>query len=175
MYRDAGLLMRAVEPRDLEPLRRMHNDPGTLYMLTDTTPVTPSMQRAWFESLGAGASRRYAVEDEAGALIGLVRIDALDLVNRTASIGLDIMPHVRGCGYGRRVMGLLVRYCFEELGLRMLWLATAEFNERAQRLYARLGFRETGRLPEALCRHGSYHDIVHMALRRAEWEKTHES
>ena len=170
MYERDGLTMRAVERNDLEPLRLMHNDPSTLGMLTDTTPVTPAMQEAWFDSLGGGRSRRYLIVDGAGERVALVRLDELDLVNRTVRVGLDVFVEKRRQGFGTRCYGLLLTYCFEELGLEMVWLWTAAFNVAARGLYAKLGFTETGRLPGALRRGGTRHDLVCYSLRSKTWQ-----
>lgn len=168
MYTQDDLTMRCVAECDLEALRLMHNDPSTLSMLTDATPVTPAMQQAWFKSLGGGASRRYVIEDALG-LAAFVRIDGLDMQNGNACIGLDVMVERRGCGLGTRCLKLLLRYCFSELRLHLVWLKTAEFNSVARHLYEKLGFLQAGRLPQALFRGGQYHDLLLMALTRQDW------
>jgi len=168
MYERDGLTMRAVERRDLEPLRLMHNHPSTLGVLTDTTFVTPAMQEKWFESLGGGGSRRYVVEDAEG-LVAMVRIDGLDTRNGNACIGLDVMVERRGRGLGTRCFRLLLRYCFEELRLHMAWLLAAEFNNPARHMYEKLGFVQAGRLPQSLYRDGRYWDLLLMALTKSDW------
>ena len=104
-----------------------------------------------------------------------MRIDEIDSVNRTARVGLDVTVENRRQGYGKRCFGLLLRYCFEELNLNMVWLLTASFNEVAQRLYRSLGFQHTGYLPQMLFRGGEYHNVEHFALLRSGWMTQHKN
>lgn len=166
MYASNNLTMRAVERRDCEPLRVAHN--ASLEYLSDPTFVTESMQEAWFASLGGGASRRYVIDSEAG-LTAFVRIDNRDTVNRTACIGLDIMPNLRRQGWGAKCFALLLRYCFSELNTNMVWLWTAAFNTAARKLYLKMGMEQVGRLPEGLYRGGAYHELLLMCLTREQW------
>jgi RimJ/RimL family protein N-acetyltransferase len=45
-----------------------------------------------------------------------------------------------GSGYGQEAMQLLLRYGFDRLSLRRIWLVVRAENSRAIRLFTRLGF-----------------------------------
>jgi diamine N-acetyltransferase len=168
MYEFDNLTMRAIEERDLETLRVMHNDPSTLYNLTDVTFVTPTMQRKWFESLDRPSSKRYVVEDE-NDLVAFVRIDDINFINRNACIGLDVMKEKRGKGFGKRCYKLIFSYLFQQLNMNMLWLYTADFNKAGVNLYEKVGMKKCGTLPQMLYRDGKYCDCITMYITKDMW------
>jgi len=168
MYLVDDLIMRTIEAADLEDLREMHNHPSTLQMLKDTTFVTHAMQVDWFKGLGAGANRNYVITDNQ-LIVAMIRMYNIDLINSNCEVGIDVMTHLRGQGYGTRCMELVLEYCFQEIGFHMVYLSTAGFNLKAQRLYEKLGFRECGRMPESIRRGGSMHDTVYFALMSVDW------
>jgi RimJ/RimL family protein N-acetyltransferase len=98
-------------------------------------------------------------------------MDGLDERNGNVCIGLDVAVARRGVGLGRRCYGLLLRYCFEELRMHMVWLWTADFNSPAIHLYESLGFERAGRLRHALYRKARYWDVLLMQLTRETWER----
>ena len=161
--------MRAVRQDDLEPLRLMHNDPDTLAYLSDPTPVTPETQQEWYAGIQAGRRKAYVIEDTDGRLLAFVRVSDWDEHNWTACIGLDVVTGRRGQGWGEKCYDLLLRWCFEEQGLEVVWLQTADFNARARRLYEKVGFKRHGEIPQGLYRHGRRWDLLILAMTKEEW------
>jgi RimJ/RimL family protein N-acetyltransferase len=160
-----GLFIRVVEPRDLEAIRSLRNDPTTWVNLTDVRLITGPMQEAWFTKTAQASDRKYfVVGDEAHDFIGIVRCDEIDHLNRSMRVGCDIAPKLRGQRYGSRVYDLLLKYCFDYLNMHRLWLLVIETNAVARQLYTRKSFQEEGRYREALFRDGQYHDYIVMSL-----------
>lgn len=161
MYSFGDLYMRAIDESDLEPIRKMRNDPSTWTYLTDITLLDSNAQRDWFRSLHKSSKHRYyAVANAKHRLVGLVRMDEIDLINRSARIGCDVIPRYRGHGIGSKIMGGLVRYCFNYLNLHRVWLAVLETNKAAIRVYEKVGFKPEGRYKEAIYRDGRYVDYL---------------
>ena len=163
MFRFGGVAIRVVEDRDLEPMRQLRNDPSTWPMLTDVALIDAQAQRDWFQRIRTATNRRYYVVcDDDHDFIGIVRMDEIDTTNRSIRIGADIVPELRRKGYANRVFALLERYCFDTLNMHRLWLLVLETNQAAQALYQKRGFREEGRLTQALFRDGAYRDYILM-------------
>lgn len=160
MYKFDGLYFRALELSDLEPIRGMRNDPSTWCNLTDITFLTSEAQLGWFRSLHKSTHRHryYAVCNRKESLVGLVRMDEIDLINRSARVGCDVFPKYRGKGIGSNIMRGVVRYCFDQLNLHRVWLAVLETNVPAIRVYRKAGFKPEGRYTEAIYRNGRYLD-----------------
>ncbi len=56
------------------------------------------------------------------------------------------------------------------MNLNRVFLTTYDFNERAQRSFARAGFTVEGRLRQHVFVDGAYHDAIVMGLLRDEFE-----
>ncbi|MCF6296421.1 MAG: GNAT family N-acetyltransferase [Flavobacteriaceae bacterium] len=50
------------------------------------------------------------------------------------------------------------------MNMNMVYLKVASFNPNAKKLYLKIGFQETGRLPQFYYRHGKYWDYIIMSI-----------
>lgn len=158
------LLIRLLEFNDLETLRDLHNSEDTLQWLTDIFHVTREEQKAWFLKINMSRrNRRYTVlSKETSEIVGLVRLDEIDLVNRNAIIGLDIGINFRRQGFASEIYECIINYAFNALNLHRLSLVTLENNIAAQNLYTKLGFKKEGVLTEAILRDGEFKNLICM-------------
>lgn len=165
------LLIRLLERRDLEEVRLLHNDDGTLARLTDIAHVSEPQQEGWFQSVSTSrTSRRYVARRRPdGALVGVFRIDRLDPLNRNVFVGADVAPALRGQGYAKEMFGYFFRYLFDQCGLHRVALVTLETNAPAIALYRKLGFVEEGRERQSIFRDGRFQDLIAMGLLADEW------
>lgn len=167
---DRSIDLRTVEHGDLADVAKLRNEPSTWSQLTDPIPVTDKDQEAWFSSISLRAGRFWAIAcNKASPFIGLVRMDERDTQNRSLRVGLDVVPKMRGCGYGTAIYETLLSYSFRELNVHRLWLQVLETNERAIRLYEKLGFRREGTLRDAVFRNGAYVGYVVMSMLEQEY------
>ena len=67
-----------------------------------------------------------------------------------AHMHINIMPEYQRQGYGRELIGQLVRWLQEEKGLERMWLGMDPRNVSAKKFYERLGFRAIGGAPEGI-------------------------
>jgi RimJ/RimL family protein N-acetyltransferase len=175
IYRIGYIYFREIEKKDIEILRRMHNDPTTLSMLTDPTYITKNMQLNWFKSLHkSNKSKRYSLctnSDGKKTLLGMIRFDQIDHLNKNMMVGLDIIPALRGKGFGKMGYYLILNYCFNELKMHKVTLYTAAYNDIAKSLYNKLGFKVEGLLKEHLIKGDKYSDLIVMSLFRRDFLK----
>jgi len=171
MYRFGDIAFRPLEETDLEPLRLLHNDHDTLLQLGSVELFSAPEQEDWFQKVTrSNTVKRYTmVFPDSGELLGLLRFQNIDISNRNCEIGLDIMPKHRGKGYGRKCYGMTLEYLFLHFNMNLVWLRVGDFNPHARDLYQKIGFRETGRFPGFLYRHGKYHDYVLMSMLRDDY------
>jgi len=66
-----------------------------------------------------------------------------------ASLGIMMLPEFRGEGLGTRMINAAEGQA-KKMGVRLLWLSVFQGNERANRLYEKMGFRKYGVLPKAV-------------------------
>ncbi|KAL1875940.1 hypothetical protein VTK73DRAFT_9724 [Phialemonium thermophilum] len=91
--------------------------------------------------------------------------------HRSLTVGLVLAREFRGRGYGGEVMNWLLDWGFRRVGVHRIGLTTWSYNERALRLYRRIGFVEEGREREARFFDRQWYDIVHFGILEQEWEK----
>jgi RimJ/RimL family protein N-acetyltransferase len=84
--------------------------------------------------------------------------------HRNASIGLRILADYRGQGYGTEAIKWVVDYGFRRAGLHKIKIDYFGHNEKAGKLYQRLGFVEEGRLRDELWHDGKWWEMVEMGM-----------
>lgn len=166
-----GVGIRAVEFTDLPFLKDLRNDPTTWYYLSDISMLTQTGQEHWYEKLLTDRTRKYFIIFDSidKQSIGMVRCDEIDHINRSIRIGMDIHPSRRGKGIATNTYVLLLRYCFDYLNMHRVWLEVLDFNTIGHRLYSNVGFKEEGRLRDAIFRNGCYHDYIVMSVLENEY------
>ena len=83
------------------------------------------------------------IEKESGRFIG--NIELMDVNETEGELGIAITAGMQDRGFGTEAVAAAVRYGFDTLGLRRVFLRTRLFNARAIRTYEKCGFREFGR------------------------------
>lgn len=78
-----------------------------------------------------------------------------------AHLHIDILPAYQRQGWGKKLIGEVVRYLRDEKGLDGLWLGLDPRNTGGKNFYARIGFKE---MPEA--------PGVVMGLKFEDWKET---
>jgi len=107
---------------------------------------------------------------EANELIGACGFMELDHLNQTAEAGIFIgNKNYWNKGYGTESFRLLLDYGFKALNLYNVMLRVYSFNEKAIRIYEKLGFKVIGKRREALRRGNTTYDIIYMDIVREEF------
>ncbi|MBM3457457.1 MAG: GNAT family N-acetyltransferase [Armatimonadetes bacterium] len=101
--------------------------------------------RYYHERAVAPTARQYAVDDLQGQLIGRISLRELDWEAGISVLGITFHAGRLGQGYGTDALHAFLEYYFSTRTMQALFLDVAAFNQRAQRLYEKVGFRECGR------------------------------
>lgn len=102
-----------------------------------------SFARRLEEGLANGAA--IFVAERAGAVLGFVWLVARGAFNRSAYIQLiGVRPEARSGGIGRALM----EFAEARAESRDIFLLVSDFNTDAQEFYARLGYRQVGKLDD---------------------------
>ncbi len=102
--------------------------------------------------------------------IGWSTLAGIDHRTGTAEFGIHLGDR-RGQGFGTEATRLTLDWGFTMLGLHNIMLATAAWNQRAIRVYAKVGFRELGRRRSAGVTMGRRYDAVFMDLLASEFRQ----
>ncbi len=104
------------------------------------------------------------------ALIGATGLHAIDARNRSATLGIVVGDRSAwGQRHGTEATTLIVGYAFDTLNLNRVALEVAVANERAVRIYKRVGFKKEGLLRQSFFRDGRFQDSLVMSILREEW------
>ncbi|MGW4212602.1 GNAT family N-acetyltransferase [Lentzea sp. NPDC004789] len=99
---------------------------------------------------------------ENGRFIGEVVL-TINPPNRSAGMRIALWDGF-GKGYGTAAIKHVLDHAFNVRDLHRVDLEVYEFNERAIHVYKKLGFREEGRLRDALLWDGVFHDAIVMSV-----------
>lgn len=167
------VLLRPMRQEDIATQHSFNQD-LELYGLDSAVPHVSPLERAQaFYTTWTTPDKTiapFAIEVD-GNYIGYCILR--DIQNRHGNLELGILIGDRaywGHGYGREVIGLLLRYGFHYLGARRIALTTHAKNERAIHCYRACGFVEEGRPRKVVWIEGEYTDLVEMSILREEWQ-----
>ena len=169
-----------LRPLDLDDLDRCHgwiNDPVVAAQIGRHRPMSRAMESEWLSKQYRSLSDMSlaVVLKDGDRHIGNVGLHSIDGDNRSGEFGILIGEDaMRGKGYGTEAGRLILAYAFDELGLHRVMLRAFSFNDRALHVYAKLGFREEGRLRDAYHRHGAFHDTILMSVLESERQRSGE-
>ncbi|HEX5597319.1 MAG TPA: GNAT family protein [Micromonosporaceae bacterium] len=113
----------------------------------------------------------FSVVELAGdTLIGTATLWGIDNHNRSAHIGLGLLPSARGKGYGTDVVAVLCHYGFVVRGLHRLQIETLSDNYAMLRSAERNGFVREGMLRSSAWVMGEFLDQVLLGLLVQDWK-----
>lgn len=110
------------------------------------------------------------VESAGGTLVGTATLWGIDNHNRSAHIGLGLLPSCRGKGYGTDVVAVLCHYGFVVRGLQRLQIETLSDNAAMLRAAERNGFTREGVLRSSAWVLGEFVDEVLLGLLVRDWK-----
>jgi RimJ/RimL family protein N-acetyltransferase len=177
MLKGSRVLLRPVKRSDISHFVKWFNDPEVVQYLDMYLPMTEMAEEKYVEELGTTMARsraQFVIEVKASTSakpIGTCGLDGISSKDNHATFGIVIgEKDYWSKGYGVEAAGLLINYGFEQLNLHRIWSAAVAFNQRSIKLHKKLGFREEGRLRQAMFKNGQYHDRIEYGLLREEWK-----
>ena len=175
MLTGSKIALRARHEEDIPILR------AELY--DDVVNAARSEGRPWRPITPGAKDSRLVVDDEeqvrvpfsvieldGGALAGTATLWNIDNHNRSAHIGLGLLPSCRGKGYGTDVVAVLCHYGFVVRGLQRLQIETLSDNAAMLRSAERNGFVREGVLRSSAWVMGEFLDEVLLGLLVQDWK-----
>lgn len=170
-----GIQVRLREERadDIDFVTALRNDLDTQAWPKSLPPhYTREMMAKRYEarefSFEPDEGRFIIEEKETGDRVGFVGYMGLE-PRFSAGLGVMVAKHYWGSGHGLEANDLLLRFMFDELGLRVIRIYTHSLNPRAIALAKKLGFQETARFRRSIYRNGQLGGSVVMDITRQEF------
>ena len=159
------LMLRALEPTDLDDLYRWENDVDLWHTSATITPFSRKQLWDYIESYDGDIFRthqlRLMIEEVATKkVVGTLDLFEFDPVNSRASVGILIDKEFQGQEYGKFALNLLEEYCKKHISLNQLVATVSIENERSLALFRALGYNEVGVMKWWLKRGNQYHDAM---------------
>jgi RimJ/RimL family protein N-acetyltransferase len=108
---------------------------------------------------------------DGNTLIGYAGLSGISLTNHAGEYFIFIGEKAQwGRGIGTAVTQQILHLGFTHYQLNRIMLTVSEGNTGGLKAYAKAGFVVEGRLREAACRHGVFHDKIVMSVLKAEWQ-----
>lgn len=174
LFESSRVKLRKMAKEDVERYNKWRNDMEVMYSTNPSLDVYSLEATENFVDqviLGSSTAKSYIMIDKGTETpIGIVSLINIDYKNRNAECIIDIgEKDFWGKSYGSEGMKLLLDYAFYEMNLHRVSLKVFAFNDRAIRLYTKIGFQKEGQSRQSLFRNGEWHDIIHMGILQNEY------
>ncbi len=176
MFKGEKTILKAYSNEEILMARDFINNPNIARMLIEEIPfpLTIDDEMNFFKNNSAFNTKEYhfAIFTFDDKYIGGLSIFNISSKNRKAKIGIFIGDeYYQNKGYGTDALKTILRFSFNELNLNKVSLDTFSFNQRARKVYERLGFKIDGILREDIFRNGKYYDNIIMSILEKEYRE----
>lgn len=157
------VILRAMEPTDIDMMYRLENDRAMWPTAGTTAPYSRHVLQAYIDNTQndafADKQLRMVVEVD-GQPAGCADLFNIDALSLRAEVGLGLLPEHRHGGVGQEAMKQLIAYAAHMLGLRSLMGIVSADNTACMAMMQRAGFEEAGRLKRWVRTPNGYYDAV---------------
>ncbi|MCL5035816.1 MAG: GNAT family N-acetyltransferase [Chloroflexi bacterium] len=164
--------LRPVRRSELPAIRRWLKDKELVRLAFGVEAegkVLDKIAHDYYHDVVSGLKFVLGIEDKKGKLAGFIRY-TLREDGSVARIGIMIGEKQNwNKGMGTQGMRLLLKYLFDIIGIEKIELDTADFNQRAQRCFEKVGFKRTGEFSDVDFLQGSFSHRIYMHLTRDDY------
>ena len=143
-----GLRLVPLAEEHLDGVGELLEDADTLRFTRVPVPVPDGFPRTWLDSYEAGrrdgTREAFAAVDADGRFLGLALAPDIDREGREVELGYVVSPAARGRGIATRMLELLTRWAFDELGAVRIALIIDVANPASERVAQRCGYVRDG-------------------------------
>lgn len=178
------IMLRAMEPEDMEIMREMVNDPEIERMVGGWSfPVSKHEQMRWYERVvDDKRNLRFIIEDMATqTAVGMISLTDIDWKNREAVYAIKLRSDApKQQGYATDAMFALLQFAFHSLAMHRLSCEVLEYNDGSLRMNEKCGAQREGLKRSAVYKDGAYHNVIcygvlyedfQNAAKKAGWSK----
>ncbi len=116
-----------------------HEDP--LFLEYNFPIMTREECDFWYKIKTKGLKKCYAVENNDDKLIGYISLRNINIFFKQAELGIVFNPSYIDKGYGTDALDTFLKYYFEKMKHKKIYLKVAAFNKRAYTCYIKCGFK----------------------------------
>lgn len=165
---DVQVVLRAMEPEDLDALYRIENDRSLWNIGSTNVPYSRYALHNYIadakNDIYIDGQIRMMIENQAQEVVGVIDLVSFDPKNQRAELGIIIMRQFRQQGYARAAISKLIDYTRNVLHLRQIYAVLDVGNDVSYHCLSSLGFTDGSILKGWLYCDGKYQDARIMQL-----------
>ena len=163
--------IRPITYDDTENIIKWRNSEYVNSRFIDRRLFTKESHEAWLKNfVETGRVAQFIILLD-GEAVGSVYLRDIDPDTKEAEYGIFIGEEsARGKGVGTKSAKLILKYAFEELGLKKIFLRVLKNNPGAVRSYEKAGFKKIDRV-DTLTVDGETLEVIFMELEKKDFEK----
>ena len=158
-----NLLLRALEPEDLDFLLKIENNSDYWKVSGTQIPFSKYTLELYIRNAHRDIydvkQQRFVIEKEHKA-VGLIDLFDFDPKNNRAGIGIVIEKESRNQNLGTESLFILKNYAFSVLNLHQLYANISSENKPSQMLFEKVGFKPVGVKKDWNFFNGQYKDEI---------------
>lgn len=171
MLRNKHIILRAVEPGDLELLYRWENNPAYWYAGELRSPYSRFVLKQYILSAGKDIYEtkqiRFMIDSvEHNTTIGAIDLFDFDIFNERIAVGLLVDEPYRQYGFASMSLQLIKEYVFDYLKINQLYAHVAVPNEASRKLFEKNDFLATATLKNWIKAGDGFADVILFQLFR---------
>ena len=117
-----------------------HRDP--LFYCYNFPHMSERQKDYWYKNKRSWFSKKcFVVFNNCNRLVGYISLRNIRIFRKTGELGVVFDPSSIDRGYGTDGLVAFLKYYFETLKMKALYLKVSVFNKRAQRCYRKVGFK----------------------------------
>ena len=163
--------LRDLQPSDRQQLLEWRNLPEVARWMYTDHAITAEEHDRWFDGIIDDPKGRYWIITLNAEDVGVVNLSNIDTSHRRCEFGIYLgVAEASGTGAGTAALFQALDHAFVGLALNRVSAHAIADNRGAIRTYERLGLRREAFLRGHVCKAGSMHDVVGLAILRDEWQ-----
>lgn len=163
MIQGDKILLRTLEPEDIDFLLAMENDPSHWRVSGTMVPFSRKILGDYIASaqdLYTHKQVRFVIESKEGQLLGLIDLFDYDPLHLRAGVGILIAPEKRRNGYAEEALELMIKYASEVLQLKNIHCQINRENAASVKLFEKSGFVRSGILKDWINKGEGWSDVM---------------
>ncbi|MDE6247158.1 MAG: GNAT family N-acetyltransferase [Muribaculaceae bacterium] len=160
--------LRGVEPEDVDLLFKIESDPKSGTIAEFGAPLSRHLLTEYALNYDADpfkSGQLRLIISLHSDVVGLLDIFDISPRNRTAEVGIYILPEFRMEGVALHALEEGAKYCAQHLGLRSLMAKVLESNDKSHALFVKAGYRTVGKLTDWQFFNGTYQSVTIFQLK----------
>lgn len=162
------VILRAVEPEDLDFLYKIENDPDLWDVTNSNTFYSHYVLHDYVAhnnyDIYKDGQIRWMIENNDGKTVGIIDLTNFEPRHERAEVGVVIEKKHRGKRYAMAAMYELIKYTHEILHLHQLYSIINIDNKNSIAIHESVGFKKGALLKDWIWQHNGYIDSYVMQL-----------